>query len=335
MLTTVLSAHDLVIGYRSGRASTAIHQGLSFTLYGGELTCLLGANGCGKSTLLRTLAASQPALGGEISLMGKPMNRYTGRELSRTIGIVLTDKTQAGGLTVYELVALGRQPHTGFFGRLEEHDHRRIEAALQSVGIAHKAAAYVASLSDGERQKVFIAKALVQECPLILLDEPTAFLDVVSRIEIMNLLRRLAAEENRAILLSTHDVEQALTLADRLWLLSPTKGLQCGNTEDMVLSGRMNDLFERGNLNFDPRTGTYHPRVQGARSIRVEAIDDLLLHCSIAALQRMGYRCLPADDVVSEDTPRLRVDSPTALHLNRDGVAQTYDSFEALAVALR
>lgn len=153
-----------------------------------ELTCLLGPNGAGKSTLLRTLSAFQLPLEGELWLEGRPLRDYSEREKSRKIGVVLTDKTQAGGLTVYELVSLGRQPHTGFWGRLNREDHKLVEEALTAVGISHKAANYVAELSDGERQKVMIAKALVQECPLILLDEPTAFLDVVSRIEIMTLL---------------------------------------------------------------------------------------------------------------------------------------------------
>lgn len=179
MEKAVITANDLCIGYRQGKQEKRIHEHLSFRLYPGELTCLLGANGTGKSTLLRTLAASQPALSGELFVQEKPLSAYSEKERSRTIGVVLTDKTQAGGLTVYELVALGRQPHTGFFGRLNKTDHSIIEEALEAVSISHKAHSYTAELSDGERQKVMIAKALVQECPLILLDEPTAFLDVV------------------------------------------------------------------------------------------------------------------------------------------------------------
>ena len=226
--TIVNKAHHLCIGYRTGKKEKIVHSDLNFELRAGELTCLLGANGAGKSTLLRTLSASQPALGGELLLMDKPLSEYTEKERSRTIGVVLTDRTFAGGLTVYELIGLGRQPHTGFFGRLSKEDHRLIQEAMEQVRIAHKARNYVAELSDGERQKVMIAKALVQECPLIILDEPTAFLDVVSRIEIMHLLHRLASEQNKAILLSTHDVEQALVLSDKLWLLTKGKGLQCG-----------------------------------------------------------------------------------------------------------
>ena len=133
----VITAKDLCIGYRSGKQEKRVHEHLSFRLFPGELTCLLGANGTGKSTLLRTLSASQPALSGELSVQGKPLSAYSEKERSRTIGIVLTDKTLAGGLTVYELVALGRQPHTGFFGKLNKADRVIIEDALEAVGISH------------------------------------------------------------------------------------------------------------------------------------------------------------------------------------------------------
>ena len=195
----VIQAQDLCIGYRNGKKEKIVHEHLNFQLHAGELTCLLGANGAGKSTLLRTLSASQPALDGNLSLLNKPLKDYSEKERSRTIGVVLTDKTFAGGLTVYELIALGRQPHTGFFGRLHKEDRIIIEKAMEDVGIAHKAKNYTAELSDGERQKVMIAKALVHAFTLIFLDEPTAFLDVVSRIEIMHLLHRLAVEQDKAI----------------------------------------------------------------------------------------------------------------------------------------
>ena len=139
-----------------------------------------------------------------------------------------------------------------------------------------------------------IAKALVQECPLIILDEPTAFLDVVSRIEIMTLLHRLAVEQNKAILLSTHDIEQALVLSDKLWLLSKEKGLQCGVTEDMILSHQMDNLFSHSNIRFDYDHGIYYPTVNGKQEITVEATDETLLHWTINALNRHGYTCLQA-----------------------------------------
>lgn len=329
----IVSAADLTIGYRSGKRVTRVHEHLSFRLYPGELTCLLGANGMGKSTLLRTLAASQPALAGELLLEGRPLSHYSEKERSRRIGMVLTDKTQAGGLTVYELVALGRQPHTGFFGRLHRQDHVRIAEALEAVGIAHKAQSYTAELSDGERQKVMIAKALVQECPLILLDEPTAFLDVVSRIEIMDLLHTLAVEQDKAILLSTHNVEQALVLADKLWLLSHESGLQCGVTEDLILNHRMDALFGRQDIQFDYAHGVYYPIVHDKKRMIVESEDDTLLHWTVNALNRRHYACVqPAPDNAS--LPSLRALAPDRLLLTQSGETTLCSSFEELLSVL-
>lgn len=325
----VITATNLSIGYRTHQGEKKVHEQLSFRLYPGELTSLLGANGAGKSTLLRTLAASQPALAGNLQLMGKPLQLYSEKERSRTIGVVLTDKTQAGGLTVYELVALGRQPHTGFFGRLHRKDHAIIREALEAVGIDHKAQSYTAELSDGERQKVMIAKALVQECPLIILDEPTAFLDVVSRIEIMTLLHRLAVEQDKAILLSTHDIEQALVLSDKLWLLSKEQGLQCGVTEDIILNHRMDTLFPQSDIRFDYDHGVYYPTVNGTKEIMVEAADETLLHWTINALNRHGYNCLQTGGK-NGNIPRLIAHSPDRLSLIWNEEEQTYSSFERL-----
>ena len=325
--TIVNKARNLCIGYRMGKKEKIVHSDLNFELKAGELTCLLGANGAGKSTLLRTLSASQPPWGGELLLMGKPLGKYSEKERSRTIGVVLTDRTFAGGLTVYELVGLGRQPHTGFFGRLTKDDKRIIEEAMENVGIAHKARNYTAELSDGERQKVMIAKALVQECPLIILDEPTAFLDVVSRIEIMHLLHRLAQEQNKAILLSTHDIEQALVLSDRLWLLSRQKGLKCGVTEDIILTHQMENLFPSKNISFDYDHGVYYPTVCGHRQVQVECSDKTLLHWTMNALNRHGYQCVTSPN---EHIPHLNALSAHQLVLTKEGNTQIYASFEDL-----
>ena len=170
-----------------------VHDALDLNLYPGEVTCLLGLNGAGKSTLLRTLCGFQPSLGGEIELKGKPLASYSQGDFSRMVGVVLTEKTNAGGITVYELVSLGRHPYTGFFGQLRQEDRRIIEESLAAAGIAHKAYNYVSELSDGERQKAMIAKALAQQCPIILLDEPTAMLDESARAEVMRILDDLQA----------------------------------------------------------------------------------------------------------------------------------------------
>lgn len=330
----VIRARHLDIGYRNGKESPAvIHRNLSFDLWPGELTCLLGPNGAGKSTLLRTLSAFQPALSGELLLAGHPLTAYSEREKSRQIGVVLTDKTQTGGLTVYELVALGRQPHTGFWGRLTTRDHELIREAIEAVGISHKAGNYTAELSDGERQKVMIAKALVQECPLILLDEPTAFLDVVSRIEIMTLLHSIAREQQKTILLSTHDIDQAFIQADRLWLLSPEGGLQCGVTEDMVFNGSLDKLFDHRKICFDRSRGGYFPLVRGYRKIVVKTEDAALWHWCVNALNRYCYTGLTTDCGV-QGLPVLTISSPRQMSWEEEGDSIRLDSFESLAKML-
>lgn len=331
----VIAARQLAIGYSHGKnGSTVVHRDLSFDLWAGELTCLLGPNGAGKSTLLRTLSAFQLPLEGELWLEERPLRDYSEREKSRKIGVVLTDKTQAGGLTVYELVSLGRQPHTGFWGRLNREDHKLIEEALTAVGISHKAANYVAELSDGERQKVMIAKALVQECPLILLDEPTAFLDVVSRIEIMTLLHTIAREQHKTILLSTHDIDQALIQADRLWLLAPGKGLQCGVTEDMVFNGGLDQLFDRDKIRFDRINGGYSPVVDGRRRVIVKAEDPTLWHWSVNALNRYHYLGI-SENSGTDGLPRLIVHSSSLLIWSVGEKSIELPSFEALIAILK
>ena len=324
----------LTIGYQVGKKRTEVHSRLNFQLFRGELTCLLGANGAGKSTLLRTLAAAQPSLSGDLKLLGRDLSAYSERELSRTIGVVLTDRTQAGGLTVYELVALGRQPYTGFFGRLDKTDKQLVEHALQAVEIAHKARCYMAELSDGERQKVMIAKALVQECPLILLDEPTAFLDVVSRIEIMTLLHTIAREQHKTILLSTHDIDQALIQADRLWLLAPGKGLQCGVTEDIVFNDGLDCLFDHRKICFDRGRGGYFPIVQDYQEVVVRTDDPCLWHWCVNALNRFGYSGLPGN-ADRKNLPVLTVTSPHEMSWEKNGMSTILTSFEDLTGLLK
>jgi iron complex transport system ATP-binding protein len=325
----VISAQHLDIGYRTGGDGIKrVHSDLNIALYAGELTCLLGANGAGKSTLLRTLSGAQPSLSGDVCINGKPLKEISRHNLSQTIGVVLTDKTAIGGLTVREVVALGRQPHTGFFGILSSHDKQVVEESLEACGIADKGARYMASLSDGERQKVMIAKALAQECPIVLLDEPTAFLDIVSRIEVMSLLHRIATEHHRAILLSTHDIEQALVLRDRLWLLSREKGLTSGVTEDLILSGCLNDLFPHSDIHFDPLHGSYYPTVHRHKSATVVCHDETLLHWAINLLNRNGYGA--SFDTTTRCPIVIHIDSRTRILWQEGENSVVLQSFEEL-----
>lgn len=207
---------DLSVGYK--RRVVASH--LTAHLQGGTLTALVGSNGMGKSTLLRTLAGVQPPLEGTVTLVTDGMewqlSQLSRRELSRWIGVVLTDRVEVENITVEQLVGMGRMPYTGFFGRLNDDDHRMVAEALAMTGLTPLAHRQVGTLSDGERQKMMIAKALAQQTPVVLLDEPTAFLDYPSKVETMRLLGRLAHDTGKIIVLSTHDLNLAVQLADHL-----------------------------------------------------------------------------------------------------------------------
>ncbi|MDR2534373.1 MAG: ABC transporter ATP-binding protein [Tannerellaceae bacterium] len=247
----VLIACNLSTGY----AGNILHERLDLQLFPGSLTCLLGLNGAGKSTLMRTLCGLQPPITGQIKLLNKPLHEYSPHALAQTVGVVLTEKRYVADLTAFDIVALGRHPHTGFFGALKQNDREIIEQSLEAVGMASAAKRQLAAMSDGEKQKIMIAKAIAQQCPIILLDEPTAFLDVISRIETMILLRKLAREQQKAVLLSTHDLEQAIKTADYFWVLRRNYPPACGVPEDLILNGTLSSFFDKNGLTFDPIAG--------------------------------------------------------------------------------
>ena len=253
---------NLCIGYRTKNNIRTVAEGINAAIRQGELTCLLGANGIGKSTLLRTLSAFQPKLGGEIIIRSQEsgdrsqeIDAFTDKELSRVIGVVLTEKPDIRNMTVRELVALGRSPYTGFWGTLHDEDWQVVDEAIDAVRISGLRERMVHTLSDGERQKVMIAKALAQQTPVIFLDEPTAFLDFPSKVEMMQLLRRLAREQQKTIFLSTHDFELALQVADTLWLME-TGGVSIGTLRELAESGALARYVERPGITFEAETLT-------------------------------------------------------------------------------
>jgi iron complex transport system ATP-binding protein len=241
---------DLTIGYRQGSRLREVASGLCAEVLRGELTCLLGVNGAGKSTLLRTLSGLQPRLGGEIIIEGKPLDAYSFGSLSRTVGIVTAERAEVRDMSVRDLVGLGRSPHTGFWGRIGRDDERAIEGAICGIKIESLSGRLFHTLSDGERQKVMLAKVLAQETPVILLDEPTAFLDFPSRIEIMRFLLLLAHGHRKTVFLSTHDIELALQVADRLWLLSAEGVLETGTPVELVAGGVIERFFHCDGVEF-------------------------------------------------------------------------------------
>ena len=246
----MLELRDLYIGYSDDDNRHIVAHTLNASLPSGVLTCLIGANGVGKSTLMRTMAAFQPPLRGEVYVGGKSIGEYAPRELAERIGVVLTEKNIPADLTVEEVVGLGRVPYTNFWGTLTQRDKEVVDEAISLVGLDALRRRKIHQVSDGERQKAMIAKALAQQTPLIFLDEPTAFLDYPSKIAMMQLLRRLAHEQGKLIVLSTHDLEIAFQTADRLWLLQQS-GLQTGTLDELSESGDISAFLDSDELHYD------------------------------------------------------------------------------------
>lgn len=303
---------ELAIGYPGQKETKVVADHINADINRGELTCLLGANGIGKSTLLRTLSAFQPKLSGEIRIQGKEIEKYTDKQLSRVIGVVLTDRLDIRNMTSEELIGLGRSPYTGFWGGLSKEDKKIVADAIALIRIENLAHRMVQTLSDGERQKVMIAKALVQETPIVFLDEPTAFLDFPSKVEIMQLLHHLSRETGKTIFLSTHDLELALQIADKLWIMDKEHGVTVGTPEDLSLNGSLSDSFARKGISFDLETGLF--RVDNALTKEMKLIGEGIKYAMVRkALLRNGIKANP--DIESELYIEVRDNEPDYSYL--------------------
>lgn len=271
-----LATEGLAVGYRTrslrGRGSgRAVLTQLDLEARAGELTVLLGPNGAGKSTLLRTLCGLLPPLSGHVRVGGVSLAHEPPAVLARRLAVVLTDRVDPGLLSARELVGLGRHPHTGFTGRLTTVDHAAVQWSLDAVGAGHLADRPAAELSDGERQRVLTARALAQEPEIVLLDEPTAFLDVPSRVALTVLLRDLARDKGLTVVVSTHDLELALRVADAVWLVDRDSRVHAGAPEDLIRSGAVAGAFDAEHLAFDPVSGSFGLRRTARATVAVDA----------------------------------------------------------------
>ena len=236
-----------------GYGSRILIDSLSATVKRGELTALVGRNGTGKSTLLRAITGLGERIGGDILLGDKSIDSLSTAELATMVAFVTTDKVRIANLRCRDVVALGRAPYTNWIGRMQEQDEEIVMRSMELVGMSDYADKTMDRMSDGECQRIMIARALAQQTPIILLDEPTAFLDMPNRYELCTLLQRLAHEEQKCIFFSTHELDIALALCDSIALISPPQ-LYLLPTEEMVKSGYIEKLFTSGIVNFDPTT---------------------------------------------------------------------------------
>ncbi|MGV0782084.1 ATP-binding cassette domain-containing protein [Mycolicibacterium sp. XJ775] len=290
MTNPAVELAGLSIGYRHRRQVSTVATGLDAQARRGELTVLIGPNGAGKSTLIRTLAGLQPALGGQVLLDGTDLTKLPRDELARQVGVVLTERIDPGLLSARELVGLGRIPHLGLAARLGRADEEIVDWALAATGAGHLASRSAAELSDGECQRVLTARALAQQPGLLILDEPTAFLDVSARAALFGLLRKLARDQQLAVVLSTHDLELALRVADRVWLMDRSGTLTDTIGEELMVSGRISAMFGNDTLHFDPASGMFTIVDDGDhRTARIEAAEPLRSAVT-RVLSREGWR---------------------------------------------
>lgn len=251
-----LCTRNLSIGYHQKKLSTTIANDINISLKKGKLTTLIGANGIGKSTLLRTITKVQKPINGEVLLDNLDLKQYTSQSLAQNMSLVLTEKLPPSNLTVYELVALGRQPYTNWIGKLSQEDLHHIEEAIQLTEIEHLQNKKHFELSDGQMQKVLIARALAQNTPLIILDEPTTHLDLLHKVMLFRLLKKLTTEKNKTILFSTHDIDLAIEFSDEMILMTPEKISQ-SNPQDLIQKNEFDQLFKNDQIHFDSTKGKF------------------------------------------------------------------------------
>lgn len=282
---------QLSIGYQKGKDKLYVLKDLNTALLQGELVCLVGENGVGKSTLLRTISGVQPPLSGEVLIHQKPLHDFSSPDLAKTISLVLTDRIYAGNLSVRELVTLGRYPYTNWLGSLSPQDHEKINWSLEMTGTRYLEDQLISEISDGQFQKTLIARALAQDSDIIILDEPTAHLDLTNKIIILKLLKDLASKTGKAILMATHELELSLQIADQIWMAFKNDVLVSGSPEDLVLNGNFNRMVNHESIYFDQSNGRFLINSETTRSCTLTAdkSEKIVYSLTRNALIRSGW----------------------------------------------
>jgi len=284
----IIELTEVSIGYKERASSfNVVKSGISVYALKGELVAVIGGNGVGKSTLLKTLAGFQQPVSGAVMVRGEKVNAYREKELALIMSFVSTEIIRVPNLSVFNLVSLGRFPHTNWFGKLQDSDRQIVEEAIESVGLQGYENRMINCISDGERQKAMIARTLAQDTDVIVLDEPTAFLDMSNKYEIVHILHKLAHEKGKTIVFSTHDLTTAISESDRVWLMLK-ESVEQGAPEDLILSGYFTKLFQSDHLFFDQEKGDFRIRKTMKRKAAIHGMG-FAVDWTIRALERNGY----------------------------------------------
>ena len=326
-----IELRHLSTGYTERRRSVVISPDLSLSIRPGEIVMLMGPNGSGKSTLMHTMAGLLPPLAGEVELGEKPLSSLTMKEVARQLSLVLTERIPAGNMDVWEVVTIGRYPYTGFRGVLSTEDKRICEEALATCRLTELRERIFDTLSDGEKQRVMIARALAQETPLILLDEPTAHLDLPSRLEVTTMLRTLAHKLGKSILISTHELDLALGWADTIWLLDRAGAITAKAPEDLILDGDIERVFGDPRLRFDQERGEFSIAEEPGQQIHLTG-EGLRYSWTCRALHRLGYGIISGD--LPPETSSITISEAGWTLRTPTGITTQHHSITALLSAL-
>lgn len=322
-----------MIGYQNSlKSKKAIFGPVSVEISHAEMVAIIGRNGIGKSTLLRTIAGLQPQLSGEIFINGIANNRIRAKDMARMISYVSTEPVHAQQIRVNELIAMGRFPHTGWLGKLNAIDKNAIDLAVEQTGVKHLLNKTMHEISDGERQKIMIARALAQDTPVIILDEPTAFLDLPARYEILRILNDLTLKNEKTILFSTHDLSIAIDVADKLWLMEGND-IHQGAPEDLLINKVFRKLFLNSPAEFDAKTSTFRFRRELKQEIVIRGEKKYRL-LTKKAMERLGFHT-NEDDGAGMMVTLLEVDGLPVWQLNHNETDLIFNSIYSLAAHLK
>jgi iron complex transport system ATP-binding protein len=324
-LPEILTLDSLKIGYLTGKHKNILLPPLNAHACKGELIAVIGRNGIGKSTLLRTLTGLQPGLGGKIFYDGKTIRDYTRRELAQKVGYISTEILKVSNMSVYDLVSLGRFPHTNWTGRIDSKNHKVIIDAIEMTGMSAFSTRYISELSDGERQKAMIARILAQDTGIMVMDEPTAFLDMGSKYEILHLMHLLSHKNGKTIVFSTHDLNMAISQSDKIWLIHGNKLIE-GAPEDLMISEAFDHLFDQSPVQFNNEDGTFTFRGEERGTIYLEG-EGMKRHWTEKAINRAGFS---VSEIMTEPFIRLPFSKNSNWQISADNVIHEFRSIYEL-----
>lgn len=328
----ILQTSALTAGWKRGSSETRLLRDVTLALPPGRFVALVGPNGAGKSTLLRTLVGMQPPLAGGVRLCGSPVSSLSVEDRARLAACVFTDRFDSGWFTVSDIVSFGRYPYTDARNRLTARDRAIVGDAIRETGLRGFESRRFAELSDGEKQKALTARAVAQDAPLLVLDEPTAFLDAPARIEVFHLASRLARSRGKAVIVATHDVDLALRHADELWILDRGHAFSSGAPESMALSGALGRAFDGPVVRFDPATGAFRaPGEPAPFAVGISGDDPVALGWTLRLAERLGCVIEPEDGRYDVSVRVLSSGTDRVWELEEAGRITRLDSLDGLA----